>query len=126
MRTILLAGSIIVTLALISYSIGIISEQRKQQVTWRILSFLGLGLSLDIAGTACMIIGSVNSPFTYHGFMGYSALLLMLIDNVFLWKLKIKEGIEAPVKASIHKYSRIAYIWWVFVYLTGLLIALKK
>jgi uncharacterized repeat protein (TIGR03987 family) len=120
MKPILIAGSGIVSLALIAYSIGIISEQKKRALTWNILIFLGAGLLFDISGTLCMIIGSKNSPFTFHGIIGYTALLGMLVDNVLFWRLASKNGLSAQVTNALHIYSKIAYIWWVFVYASGI------
>ena len=71
-----------------------------------------------------MILGSKNSPFTIHGFIGYSALLVMLVELIRIWKLHQREGIGAVVPKSLHLYSRIAYIWWVVAYITGSLIAM--
>lgn len=126
MNPIILAASVIVTLALIAYSIGVITEQRKKTISWKTLIFLSIGLSLDIAGTICMVIGSSNSLFTIHGFIGYSGLLAMLIDTSLMWKVKVQHGINAPVPPVIHRYSLIVYAWWVFVYVSGFLMAMNK
>lgn len=126
MKPILLAASIIVTLALISYSIGVITEQLKKTITWKTLIFLSIGLSLDIAGTICMVIGSSNSMFTIHGFIGYSGLIAMLIDTSLMWKVKMQRGINSPVPPTIHRYSLFVYCWWVFVYVSGFLMAMNK
>ena len=126
MKLILIIGAIIVTLALISYSIAIITEQRKKVITPFILTFLTIGISLDIIATACMIIGSENSPFTLHGLLGYSALAFMLVDTYMIWQFKIKNGYNVVVSKGIHLYSRIAYLWWVAAYITGsMIVALK-
>ncbi len=53
-----LAGIIIVQTALICYSIAIISEQRKRMITKGIVTFLALGVLLDITATTFMILGS--------------------------------------------------------------------
>lgn len=124
MNTLSIVGAIIVTLALISYSIGIISEQVKKKIIPRVLVFLTLGVVLDVTATLFMILGSKNSPFTVHGFVGYSALVVMLIELVRIWKLYNKEGINVEVPKGLHLYSRIAYIWWVVAYITGSLIAM--
>lgn len=124
MNTLSIVGAIIVTLALISYSIGIISEQVKKKIIPRVLVFLTLGVVLDVTATLFMILGSKNSPFTVHGFVGYSALVVMLIELVRIWKLYNKEGINAEVPKGLHLYSRVAYIWWVVAYITGSLIAM--
>lgn len=126
MKPILLIGSFIVTLALIAYSIGVITEQRKKIITWRTLIFLTIGLCFDITGTVCMLIGSTNNPFTYHGFIGYSALLGMLMDTLLMWRLKYRSGIFASVSSTIHKYSRTAYAWWIFAYISGFMMAMNK
>jgi len=116
----------IVTIALISYSVAIITEQRKRKVLNLVLIFLTLGVTLDITSTAMMIIVSENSPFTLHGIMGYTSLSLMLVDAFLLWKHRIKFGSEKEVSKGIHLYSRVAYIIWVLAYITGsLLVALK-
>ncbi|PLX13432.1 MAG: hypothetical protein C0598_03650 [Marinilabiliales bacterium] len=126
MNSILLTGSVIVTLALISYSIGIIAEQRKKQLTNFVMIFLSLGIVLDITATAFMIFGSPNSPFTIHGFLGYSALLVMVIDVYLLWRFRIRNGIQVKVPKNLNLYSRYAYSWWVIAYITGALLVFLK
>ena len=126
MKPILIAGSILVTLALVAYSIGVITEQRKKTISWKTLIFLSIGLSLDMAGTVCMVIGSSNTMFTFHGFIGYSALLAMLIDTALMWKIKKQRGIEGQVPLIIHRYSMLVYAWWVLVYVSGFFMAMGK
>jgi uncharacterized repeat protein (TIGR03987 family) len=126
MKPILIAGSLIVTLALISYSIGFLSEFRSKSLLKTSLFFLALGLALDISGTTCMIIGSSRGAFTFHGIIGYSALLGMLIDNALFWSLWKKVGIGAKMPAKIHIYSLIAYSWWAIVYFSGILMAANR
>ncbi|MBK7141451.1 MAG: hypothetical protein IPH75_05155 [bacterium] len=118
MKPILIAGTTIVNLALISYSIAIITEQRQHRVTPRVRTFLTAGVILDITATACMIIGSTNSPFTLHGILGYSSLAAMTVDTVFIWRHWLRNG-EELVPRPLHLYSRYAYLWWVAAYITG-------
>ena len=124
MNTLSITGATIVTLALISYSIGIISEQVKRMIIPRVLVFITLGVVLDVTATIFMILGSKNSPFTAHGFIGYSALFVMLIELVKLWRTYNKLGMNAAVPKGLHLFSRYAYIWWVIAYITGSLIAM--
>ena len=124
MNTLSIVGAVIVTLALISYSIGILTEQVKKKIIPRVLIFITLGVFLDVTATIFMILGSKNSPFTIHGFIGYSALLLMLIELVRIWRAHQKLGMGADVPRGVHLYSRYAYIWWVIAYITGSLIAM--
>ena len=126
MKTILMIGSTVVTLALISYSIAIITEQRRHLITNFVLAFLTLGILLDITATVCMIIGSSNTPFTIHGFLGYSALGAMLFDAFLLWNHRLKNGANKKPSKTIHLYSRYAYMWWVIAYITGTLLVILK
>jgi hypothetical protein len=119
-------GTTIVIFALASYSIAIITEQRKKILRRRILVFLTLGVALDITATIFMILGSSKGGLTLHGIIGYSSLLGMFIDAVLIWQLKIKKGSYSPVPDNIHIYSRYAYIWWVIAFITGgVLVALR-
>ena len=118
-----LIGAITVTAALLAYSIGVITEQIKKKVNKTVLLFITSGLILDIIATSFMIYGSSNSAFTLHGFLGYSALLAMLIDTYLIWKNYLKYG--ENISNAIHKYSLTAYLWWVIAFITGgLLVAL--
>ena len=127
MKTASIIGSMIVTLALIFYSIAFTKERRIKMVTARILLFYTIGISLDITATIFMIIGSSKGLVTPHGLIGYSSLLAMLIDTSLLWRYNIRFGPEETVSKSLHLYSLIAYTWWVMAYITGgLLVAISK
>ena len=126
MKTLSIVAATVVTFALISYSIAIITEQRKKVVINRVLFFLSMGVILDISATTMMIIASENSPFSLHGILGYSSLTLMLTDAVLLWRFRIINGPGTKVTKGLHIYSRIAYLLWVMAYITGsLLVALR-
>jgi uncharacterized repeat protein (TIGR03987 family) len=126
MKPILIAGSTIVSLALIAYSIGIITEQRKKMVSRRVLVFVSLGLFFDITATFLMIIGSENPAFTLHGIVGYSSLTAMLTDAILLWRFSARNADEAKVGKGLHWYTRIAYAYWLCAYITGVLIVILK
>ena len=120
-------GSMVVTLALVFYTIGFAKEQRRQLVSARVLLFYTIGITLDITATILMIIGSSKGMLTVHGFIGYSSLLGMLADTFLLWKHNLKKGPGMIVSKRLNLYSRIAYIWWIIAYITGgLLVAISK
>lgn len=127
MKTASITGSIIVTLALLFYSIAFSKERKQKRVTSNILLFYTVGITLDITATIFMIIGSSKGMLTFHGIIGYSSLLGMLADTFLLWKYNLKFGADKQVSKGLHLYSRIAYIWWVLAYITGgLLVAVSK
>lgn len=122
MNALLMAGSVIVTLALVFYSVGVVSEQRKRKISGFVLKFITLGLICDVSGTLCMILGA-QKVITWHGAIGYSALLAMLVDIVLLYRAK-KAGVVTPSQ-SLHIYTRCAYAWWVIVYVSGCVMAMQ-
>jgi hypothetical protein len=126
MNTLLTIGTRVVVLALAAYSIAILTEQKKRSISNFVLLFLTLGIVLDITATIFMIMGSPNSPFTIHGFLGYSALLAMLIDCYFIWKVRLTQGANASPSNAVHLYSRYAYLWWVIAFVTGGLLVVFK
>lgn len=126
MKPVLVIGTAIVHLALLFYSLGIIIEQRKRRVTNKVLLYVTLGVIFDIVATACMIMGSSRGFLTLHGAVGYSGLLLMIIDCIWLWRFFLQQGSEAEVSRNLHLFSRIAYIWWIAAYLTGALMVMLR
>lgn len=126
MNTYLQIGTSIVIFALASYSIGILTEQRIKCITKRVITFVTLGVVLDITATIFMIIGSDKGGLTLHGFIGYSSLLGMLLDVILMWVRIVKHGINKEVTKPLHLYSRYAYIWWVLAFITGGLLVLLK
>lgn len=126
MSPILIAGTTIVNLALVAYSIAIITEQRHKRANNRVMIFLSVGVLLDIIATVCMVSGSTHSFMSSHGFLGYSALLAMLIDFTLLWRFRRNCGPGLLVSKSLHLYSRYAYAWWVGAYITGAVIVAMR
>jgi hypothetical protein len=127
MRTASIIGSMIVTLALVFYSIGFAKESKAKLISSGVLFFYTMGVSLDITATIFMIIGSSKGLVTIHGMIGYSSLLGMLADTILLWRYNIRHGAGQLVNKGLHLYSRISFVWWIIAYITGgLLVAISK
>jgi len=135
MNATLYKAVVVVTFALIFYSIGIITEQRNHAISRRVLGFLSAGVACDIASTGLMIIGSGKIPITVHGFIGYSALIVMLIDTILIWRLWTKNRVKITnvgfssdaiddIPQKLHIYTRLAYIWWIIAYIAGAFISM--
>lgn len=112
-------GSTIVIFALLSYSIGVIREQRTGILSGKVLTFITLGVILDITATILMIAGSSKGGLSLHGFIGYSSLAGMLLDAILMWIRVIRNGKNSEVTKGLHLYTRYAYIWWVIAFITG-------
>ncbi|MFC2163597.1 hypothetical protein ACFLT2_01220 [Acidobacteriota bacterium] len=126
MNATLVLGTRIVVIALLSYTLAFVIEQRKTRITRVVLIFQCAGLALDIASTLLMILGSDNTPLSVHGFIGYSALVIMIIKTLLFWRHYKKHGVSGKVSKILHWYSRVAYVWWVVAFiLGGLLVFLK-
>jgi uncharacterized repeat protein (TIGR03987 family) len=123
MNPTLIKAVIVVTCALVFYSIGVVSEQRRNRISKQVLAFLTAGVLFDIASTTLMIIGSSKIPLTVHGVIGYSALTVMLIDTVLIWRWRLKKG-SLEVPRGLNLYTRLAYGWWVIAYIAGAVIAM--
>jgi hypothetical protein len=127
MKTVSMIGSMVVTIALVFYSIGYFKEKRGKLITSRVLLFYTIGVTLDITATILMIIGSSKGMLTLHGFIGYSSLLGMLTDTFILWRFNLQNSSQRSVTPGVHLFSTITYTWWIIAYITGgLLVAVSK
>lgn len=126
MSPILTAGVTIVNLALISYTIAIINLVRNRRTGKTYLWFLTIGVLFDITATICMIIGSGNRGITFHGLLGYSALLGMIIDTLMCYRYSIKIGFKTFVNPVLKAASVIIYAYWLVAYITGAIIVMIK
>ena len=126
MNILLVYGTRIVLLALIAYSIAIITEQKTHRISNTVLWFITAGIILDVTATIFMIKGSSNPAFTLHGLLGYSSLAGMLIDTVLIWRHRLLTSATSEVPKTLHLYSRYAYIWWILAFITGGALVLLK
>jgi len=124
MSNLSIIGAFIITFSLLAYGIGCISVIRFKLLSPWVLLFLTLGLLLDIVAVSFMITGSNNSPFNLHGLLGYSGILLMLINVIFIWKEYRVKGINSKLSKNIVRYTKYAYLWWLIVYFTGSLLVI--
>jgi hypothetical protein len=119
MKPIIIFALIMVHGALISYGIGIITEQIKHRVTRFVVLFLVLGLIFDLIATVCMVVGAGRGFLTTHGILGYSCLLTMAVDSTLVLRHRLKWG-DQQVPHGLHLFSRYAYCWWVLgAYIIG-------
>ncbi len=118
MNPIRMAAVATVTAALILYTVGTVLVQRSRRSTPAARGWLTCGLAFDTIATALMVIAVGRFAITLHGVLGWSALAFMAVDVTRLWRHASEHG-TAPLTAGLHRYSLVAYLYWVVAYFTG-------
>jgi len=119
-------GIFFVHFALIFYTLFILFESKKQRATNIVLLLIIFAVLFDITATACMMIGTTRTYFTFHGIIGYIGLLLMIIDFILLLRYRIKFGTETLISRPLYVYSKIAYFWWLAAFITGVIVSIFR
>ena len=88
MDPLLQMGTRIVIVALLAYLIAGYRLIKQKTAANNVLYIQSAGLFFDILATVLMILGSTNTPFSIHGFLGYSALVGMVIETTKLWSFR--------------------------------------
>ena len=120
MTPLLLEAIIFITLALIFYTIGVLSEKFNNELkTWHLVLFY-LGLFFDTLGTSRMTKIAGGFDLSLHGITGVLAILLMLFHAIWATIVLIKKD-EVKIK-SFHKLSIIVWVIWLVPYFLGMLL----
>jgi uncharacterized repeat protein (TIGR03987 family) len=107
-------ASIIITSALVFYSIGVWAERISGQLKpWHLVFFV-LGLICDTWGTGMMFEMVGGMTFDIHGITGLIAILLMLIHAV--WALIVLLRKEEKAIMNFHKFSVAVWVIWLIPY----------
>ncbi len=109
-------ATIIITLALVFYSIGVWSERIAGKLKpWHLVFFV-LGLIFDTWGTGLMFeyVGGMTSDI--HGITGLIAILLMLIHAVWAFAVLVKK--DEKMISNFHKFSVAVWVIWLIPYLS--------
>ncbi len=113
---------IIISLALLFYSIGVWSERISTQLkTWHLV-FFWLGLICDTWGTGLMIEMAGGLTFDIHGLTGLIAILLMLIHAIWATIVLIRKN-ELAIN-NFHKFSVVVWLIWLIPYLSPMAFAM--
>lgn len=123
MSSLLISAIIIITLALIFYSIGVVGEARRENLLWRDIVWFAAGLAADFTGTMLMRQISqsgetVLAPWanTLMTISGTAAIILMLIHIVFAIVVMLK---FPDHRKKFHKWSLVIYGFWLISYISG-------
>jgi uncharacterized repeat protein (TIGR03987 family) len=113
----MLSSVILITLALVFYTIGVWSERLAGRLKGWHLAFFWAGLVCDTTGTGIMMEMSNADIFNFHGLTGLIAILLMFIHASWASVVLARKDEKAIV--NFHKFSVVVWIIWLIPYLNG-------
>lgn len=116
-------AAIIISLALVFYTIGVFAERRSGTLRPKHLAFFWTGFVLDTAGTTIMSMvagetGGAGSPL--HAITGVLALSLMLFHAVWATVVVLR-GNERS-RANFHRLSIGVWLFWLVPYGVGVML----
>lgn len=115
----LIAAIVIISMALIFYSVGVWSERIQGGLRgWHVVAF-GLGLLCDFVGTAFMaeLVRLTGQDNRFHAVLGSIAVFLMAIHAVWAY-WTFRKGSE-KAKRSFSRFSIIVWFIWLIPYFIG-------
>ena len=118
------SASIIITAALVFYTIGVWSERIQGRLKPWHLAFFVLGLICDTWGTGMMFDFAGGMQFDVHGISGFLAILLMLVHAVWALVVLIRKDEKAIM--NFHKFSLIVWLIWLIPYFSPMFFSLVK
>jgi len=126
MNSFILVSTILITLALISYSVGVWAERLSRYLKkWHIAAFW-IGFLLDLSGTLAM--GQISDdPFNLldiHTLTGQIALWLMLFHAT--WATIVVKKRQERLRKKFHRYSIVVWLVWLVPYFGGMFIGMKS
>jgi len=119
----LIVSTILISLALIFYSIGVWSERLAGRLKGWHLIFFWIGLGFDSTGTGMMfeMAGSIGADI--HSSTGILAILLMLIHAIWATVVLLLKNEKAIT--NFHHFSVFVWVVWLIPYLTGFFASMR-
>ena len=122
----LVVSTLLITLALAFYSLGVWSERLARYLkVWHVLAFW-TGFVFDVSGTWAMH-RMARGPFDFwepHTLTGQIALWLMLAHS--LWATAVVRKGNEEARAGFHRLSLVVWLVWLIPYCGGMFLAMTK
>lgn len=122
----IVTSSVLITLALIFYSIGVWAERFARYLkAWHLIYFW-MGFLFDIAGTFTMhLIAQGKFDITApHTLTGQIALWCMLVHAI--WATRVVRGDSELLRRNFHRYSMIVWFIWLIPYFGGMYLGMTR
>ena len=119
----MLFSVILITLALVFYSIGVWSERLQGRLKSWHLAFFWAGLVCDTSGTGIMFDMAGADLFNLHGLTGLLAIVLMFVHAVWASVVLYHKYERAIV--TFHRFSIVVWLIWLVPYMNGFLMGVS-
>lgn len=118
------SASVVITSALVLYTIGVWSERIQGRLKWWHLAFFWAGLVCDTIGTGMMIdyVGGLTADV--HGISGLLAIILMAIHAIWATIVLLRKD-ERMIR-SFHRFSIFVWLVWLIPYFSPMVFAIAK
>jgi uncharacterized repeat protein (TIGR03987 family) len=116
------SASIVITLALVFYSIGVWSERLAGRLKPWHLAFFWLGLVCDTLGTGMMLDFAGGLTADVHGVTGVIAILLMLVHAI--WATVVLARRDERLITTFHRFSVVVWAIWLIPYFSPMFVAI--
>jgi len=112
-------STIIITLALIFYSISVWAERIQGRLkVWHTI-FFWLGIICDTWGTGMMLDMAGGLTFDLHGVSGLLAIILMFIHAVWATIVLVRK--DEKMIVNFHKFSIVVWLIWLIPYFSPMI-----
>ncbi len=125
MPLITLISTILITLALVFYSLGVWAERLSRYLEgWHVAAFW-TGFVFDVSGTTAMELIEPGMNWTSsHTITGQIALWLMLAHAV--WATRVVRRGDEDMRLRFHRFSLLVWCVWLVPYFGGMYLAMAK
>ena len=119
-----IAAVVLITLALVFYSVGVWAEHlRRYLLGWHVAAFWG-GFAFDVSGTTAMELMSPGFNWaSLHTITGQIALWLMLFHAV--WATRVVKRGDEELRRRFHAYSLVVWGIWLIPYIGGMILGMR-
>ncbi len=118
----MILSTVLITLALVFYTIGVWAERLAGRLKGWHLIFFWAGLVCDTVGTGMMMEYAGGLTADLHGVTGVLAILLMVIHAVWATIVLLRKN-ERMIHI-FHRFSLLVWIIWLVPYFTGFFISM--
>ena len=125
MPSLTLAASVLITLALVFYSLGVWAERIIRYLKgWHVAAFW-TGFFFDVTGTGAMEL--MEPGFNWasaHTITGQIALWLMFIHAT--WATRVVRRNDENARLRFHRFSLLVWLVWLVPYLGGMYLGMTS